>query len=345
VYPTVDDSTVINGTTYASWWANFLTYNVLTSPNLPNAPVPATAYPYDTNYGRISASTANGGSCGASWTTVAPLGAIFAGPLTNGVGDGNQGFCHTFKFMSKSDSVNPRPGEICWRRDATANDPTNLPPNSAANATLEFGSPRCSSPTNPSDPLIMEFMTPWGLGRWSTGPDSTYQYRGSALIYVHQSPVSISQTLQSTCSAAPCTNEKFPENNLLMLIVRNGNVSIANTGGPANDVVDRFMAYVYTEKDISVRKHSNLIGSLRAQQFCFNNASAANCSVGGGGGFPRFYQASFTDLRQIPAELPASSGASGNRWVADLVPRFWMQCRRGPGDTLPTTPTGTCQYQ
>ena len=38
-------------------------------------------------------------------------------------------------------------------------------------------------------------------------------------------------------------------------------------------------------------------------------------------------------------------GLSGDRWLVNLVPRFWIECRRGPGNTLPTTPTGTCQYQ
>jgi len=27
------------------------------------------------------------------------------------------------------------------------------------------------------------------------------------------------------------------------------------------------------------------------------------------------------------------------------VLRFWIECLRGPVDTLPTTPTGICQYQ
>ena len=38
-------------------------------------------------------------------------------------------------------------------------------------------------------------------------------------------------------------------------------------------------------------------------------------------------------------------GVSGDRWLVNIVPRFWIECRRGPGDTLPITPTGICQYQ
>ena len=124
-------------------------------------------------------------------------------------------------------------------------------------------------------------------------------------------------------------------------------MEIANTGTATTDVVERFMAYVYSERYVRIQKQTNLVGSLRAQQFCFNNSSATNGCAGVGPPFgnPRFYQASFIDLRRIPAELPASSGDSGDRWLVNVVPRFWIECRRGPGDTLPTTPTGTCQYQ
>jgi Tfp pilus assembly protein PilX len=351
LYPTVADPTVIGPTAYTDWWASYLTDHVLTNPNLANAPIPATAYPYDNNYARINASNANGGSCGATYTTGTSLGNIISGGLDDGTGDGVKGFCHTFKYLSKSDPVNPRPGEICWRRNvnSVSNNVANLPPNYTTTPTLEFGSPSCDVPTTPADPAILEFLRHFRLSR-SGAADHTYQYRGAALIYLHDNnPVDIEQTLQTTCSTPaatpPCVGERFPENNLLIFVLRNGSVNIASSGDATHDVVDRFMAYVYTEADISVQKRSNLIGSLRAQQFCFNNASAGSCSVSGANGNPRFYQASFTDLRKIPAEVPASSGDSGNRWLVDVVPRFWIECRRGPGDVLPPTPTGTCQYQ
>jgi len=349
VYPSVADATVIGPTAYTDWWASYLTDHVLLNPNLANAPIPATAYPYNANYGRITASPANGGSCGPNYTSASSLGPIFNGGLDDGNGDGSKGFCHTFKYLSKNDPVNPKPGEICWRRNvnSVSNNVNNLPPNYTTQATLEFGSPSCDVPTSPSDPLVMEFLSHFAVVR--SGPDHVYQYRGAALIYLHDNTVDIQQTLQTTCSTPaatpPCVGERFPENNLLILVTRNGSVNIANSGNAAQDIVDRFMAYVYTERDISVRKQSNLIGSLRAQQLCFNNASSGNCSVGGANGNPRFYQASFIDLRKIPAEVPSSSGDSGNRWLVDVVPRFWIECRRGPGDVLPPTPTGTCQYQ
>lgn len=133
----------------------------------------------------------------------------------------------------------------------------------------------------------------------------------------------------------------------MFVLTGSGHVEIANTGNAGNDVVLRFMAYVYSESWVKVQKVTNLVGSLRAGQFCFNNSAGTNgcAGVGAQNGNPRFYQASFIDLRKIPAELPASSGGSGDRWLVDVVPRFWILCRRGPGDTLPTTPTGTCQYR
>ena len=199
---------------------------------------------------------------------------------------------------------------------------------------------------------MIEFIRRFRLER--QGGDDTYQYRGSALIYLGQNDLNVKQGLQTTCSASPCGNDvngrgqKFPENNLLMFVLRGGgNVEIANTGNGANDVVERFMAYVYAERSVRVQKQTNLIGSLRAQQFCFNNSSGTNGCGGVGAQFgnPSFFQANFIDLRKIPAELPASSGDSGDRWLVNIVPRFWIECRRGPGDTLPTTPTGTCQYR
>jgi len=38
-------------------------------------------------------------------------------------------------------------------------------------------------------------------------------------------------------------------------------------------------------------------------------------------------------------------GVSGNRWLVNILPRFWIACDRGPRDTLLITPAGACQYQ
>jgi hypothetical protein len=372
-YPTADLGTVINGTTYANWFADFMVDHTRTNAALAGGPVfapnavsagetiliapAALPVPLDNaEFARISGERANGGYCGdgilhstsSDYRTAGFLQSILNG-LDASTTDGNQGFCHTFKFMNKAGAI--QVGEICWRRNVlspsnlTARGTANLPPNYVAMPTLEFGSPSCAFPTDPSNPLLINYNGNWRFAR-NGGPENTYQYRGSAIIYLNQGDLDVEQGLQTTCTASPCTNERFPENNLLVFVSRgNGSVRIANTGGGGSDIVARFMAYVYTERSVQVQKVTNLIGSLRAQQFCFNNSSGAGCGVAGANGNPSFFQASFQDLRKIPAELPASSGVTGDRWLVNIVPRFWIECRRGPGDTLPTTPTGTCQYQ
>jgi Tfp pilus assembly protein PilX len=357
VYPTADDTTTINGTVYPSggggWWAGFMWYNTnccAGNPLLAGPPVfqPLLPSPVALTDAHLVSVSANGGYCGSTYQT-GNFGSAFAsaGGLTEHYPGTSTdwGFCHTFKFVNKAGAVTV--GEICWRRGVLPGslNLVNLPPNYATAPTLEFGSPSCDVPTDPSNPLLIYHDNTWRIG-YTVNPPKDFEYRGSAIIFTKNGLVDIRNTLQTTCTASPCTGERFPENSLLILVNRSAqDVHIANNNG--GEPVNRFMGYVFSEGGIKNQFLTNLVGSLRAQQFCFNNsAGTSGCGgVGGGGGNPRFYQASFQDLRKIPAELPASSGASGDRWLVNVVPRFWIECRRGPGDTLPTTPTGTCQYQ
>ncbi len=365
LYPLASDGTVINGTTYANWWAGFMVTNTNAglNPLLVGAPLEQPVGVPLTD-GRLNAAVANGGYCGSNYAqglfgnTFSSAGGMTDSALVDPVPPpppyvAVNGFCHTFKFVNKIGAV--QVGEICWRRGVLPGslNTANMYPGynpvfpSQSVPTLEFGSPSCDVPTDPSAPLLIHHADTWRIG-FTQQPPRDYQYRGSAIIFTNNGLISIENTLQTTCAASPCTGQKFPENNLLILINRQGqNVEIANNNS-ANPV-NRFMGYVFSEGGIKSQYLSNLVGSLRAQQFCFNNSGATNgCSgIGGAGGDPRFYQASFQDLRKIPAELPASSGDSGDRWLVNIVPRFWMECRRGPDplETLPTTPTGTCQYQ
>ena len=354
VYPTTNDTTTINGAPYV-WWSEFMVTmtNSALNPLLLGAPAaqPLLPAPVVLTDARLNSVNANGGYCGPTYASGNfGVSAFGGGGLNEGFpGNPAYGFCHTFKFVNKAGAVTV--GEICWRRNVntpsnwTPEGAANLPPNYLNAPTLEFGSPSCSAPTNPSNPLLIHHQNTWRIA-YTINPPTDFQYRGSAIIFTGNGHIYIENTLQSTCTAAPCAGERFPENNLLILINRQAqDVDIANNNG--GQPVNRFMGYVFTEGAIKNQFITNLVGSLRAQQFCFNNsASTSGCAgVGGGGGNPRFYQASFPDPRKIPAELPASSGASGDRWLVNIVPRFWMECRRGPGDTLPTTPTGTCQYQ
>jgi Tfp pilus assembly protein PilX len=350
-YPSTSDRTLINGTSYTTWEgtgpAGFMVGHAQTDPLLAGAPLaqPASAV---LSTGRMDFVDANGGYCGPVYQT-GKFGVALSSP--HGLSEhfpgagADWGFCHTFKFVNKAGAVTV--GEICWRRGVLAGSLNliNLPPNFATAPTLEFGSPSCDVPTDPSSPLLIYHQGTWRIGT-TVSPPRDFQYRGSAIIFTGNGHIHIENTLQTTCTASPCAGQRFPENNLLILINRNGgDVDLANT--VATDVVNRFMGYVYSEGTIKNQFLTNLVGSLRAQQFCFNNSTGTSgCGgVGSPGGNPRFYQASFQDPRKIPAELPASSGDSGDRWLVNIVPRFWIECRRGPGDTLPTTPTGTCQYQ
>jgi Tfp pilus assembly protein PilX len=332
VYPTTQDPTVIAGTPYANWATDF----------------------FDTHSYRVDNVYPNGGNCGPTYAFSVGfnrIGDAFQSLDDDATGGRVQaGFCHTFNFTNKFGTATT--AEICWKRNVNSPavpPPTNLPPNYNIMPTLEFGIPSCNVPNDPSNPLLI-----LNLGRFRTRkllpppPILTIQYRGAAIIAIANGSIDIEQSLQTTCAATnpTCAGERFPENNLLILIQRDGRDTDIAYNTPAAEPVERFMAYVFAEGRIRAWRQTNIVGSLRARQICFNNHSAVGClGVGFGSGNPRFYQASFVDLRKIPEELPASSGASGDRWLVNVVPRFWMVCRRGPGDTLPTTPTGTCQYQ
>jgi Tfp pilus assembly protein PilX len=341
-YPTTDDSTVIAGATYASWRANFF--------------VAARGVP------ALDPVVATGGSCSNAgnaffYGSVSATGLI--GSAFNSLDDTNnlgpealRGFCHQFSFTKKDGVVVPL-AEICWKRNFGANPASanslNLPPNYDTMPTLEFGIPSCDQPSSPSNPLLFQNWREFRTRK--NAVDVTIQYRGSAIILLQGNDINIEQTLQTTCATLnpTCLGERFPEDNLLVLIQRgSANTDIA-FNNPGTDRVERFMAYVFSENRIRAWRQTNIVGSLRGQQICFRNNSASGCGGSGhGAGIPGFYQASFIDSRQIPEELPASSGTSGDRWLVNVVPRFWMVCRRSPTDTLltlPTTPTGTCQYQ
>jgi Tfp pilus assembly protein PilX len=386
LYPTASDSTVINGTPYADWWADFMVFNTWAglNPVLLGAPAQQPAGVALTD-AKLDNAGANGGYCGPAYAQGGLLGHTdsFGARFSNAGGipmmdsalpdfppmppppylSSINGFCHTFKFVNKAGTI--QVGEICWRRGVIGgvagvpgnttspggNNKLNMYPGynwafpGRSVPTLEFGSPSCDVPTNPSNPLLIFHYNPWRIGFTNQSPKD-YEYRGSAIIFTRNGGIAIENTLQTACAVSPCTGQRFPEDNLLILINRQGaEVDIANN--LSAQPVNRFMGYVFSEGAVKTQYISNLVGSLRAQQFCFNNStSTSGCGgVTGAGGNPRFYQVSFQDLRKIPEELPASSGDTGNRWLVDIVPRFWIECRRGPGDVLPTTPTGTCQYQ
>jgi type IV pilus assembly PilX-like protein len=141
--------------------------------------------------------------------------------------------------------------------------------------------------------------------------------------------------------AAFCVTDCFPDNHLLALM-SDFTIDIATNGN-----LNRVQAFIFANQTLLNSQRSvNIVGALAAKNtLCFNGANAGACSVPGGGGPPQFFQANMYDPRNLPAALFAPSGLSGERWRVTPVPRFWIECRQGPTDTLPTTPSGICSYQ
>jgi hypothetical protein len=263
-------------------------------------------------------------------------------------------FRHTFTFTNKAGVVTT--AEMCWKRSALANPlnqgrfggdpgPYNLPSQGVLiqrPRTLEFGIPTCLDPNPPTNPVLLYWPWPVAISR----PDATqriYTYRGSAIIMQAGQSLQLEETLVSYCTvstAAPGTQcpagERFAEDHLMVFLTA-GTVDI----GMSLDNVNTVMAYVWTDQRMSIRRDTDIIGSLRGDHLCFQNASAAPCSTPGGGPDPYVFQATAQDLRKIPEELPGG-GASGDRWRVDSVPRFWMVCRPG---AVSSTPTANCGYQ
>jgi hypothetical protein len=257
--------------------------------------------------------------------------------------DGKGPFRHQFQFRDRGDNL--QTAEICWMRDQIpgpagpgTDKGTNPPPLNSR--MLEFGNPDCGTPSSPANPVLLWIQMAWGIDRSSGSP---YNYRGAAAI-VTSGGVQIDETLQSYCSAAPCTGEKFPENHLLA-VMATGNINLAMN----RPNVNRIMGYFFvTGANITVKQDVVIAGMLRADNICFRNSAGCG-GIGGGGKIPGFFQASFLDQRKIPHELPAPPEAplqrSGGRWQVTSVPQFWIECRRGSTDTLPPTPSGICGYQ
>jgi hypothetical protein len=168
-------------------------------------------------------------------------------------------------------------------------------------------------------------------------------YRGAAIWSTRQITLDGGLTaFNDGTGAAFCSTDCFPDNHLLVLM-SDFSIDIALNG----NINRRVMAFIFSNNNVvSAQRTVNIVGALAAKiNLCFNGASAGSCSVGGAGGPPQFFQANMYDPRNLPAALFAPSGLSGERWRVTPVPRFWLECRLGPTDALPTTPSGICSYQ
>jgi hypothetical protein len=319
-FPILNQAARVAGVDYGSWSTNFFyrnTTSIATDPVGGHPLLPLAAQDAHFNQFSAVARPANGGSCGLPYAGTVDMRAVWAS-LT----DLTPPFCHAFQFVNKRGVVTA--AEVCWRRTTGA----NLPP---AQPTLEFGIPTCAAPNTPASPIMIYRVGNVAVDR--AGAPDTYYYRGAAIVLA-VGAVQIEETLITSCAAAPCAGQKFPEHNLLALL-STGNISVAM--GNSNLSV---MAYLFTEATFQARRNVHIIGSVRAGTVCLTNSSSAVCSVSGGG-VPGIFHAGFPDPRRIPEELPVTSRNQGVRWVVDIVPRFWRECGPGP---LPTTPTGSCGY-
>jgi Tfp pilus assembly protein PilX len=267
-------------------------------------------------------------------------------------------FRHKFRFTDRLGTL--RDAEICWKRDGMSpgNRGTNVP---LIPYTLEFGIPTCATPSGPGNaiaptiPVMLWYGSPWGVD-YVGGAHVDINFRGWGLM-VTNATVFIDENFTPYCdnpgAASPCgpafpaagwqSGNKFPENHLFALMTTNG-IMLATL---QNDVRHIF-GYYWAMGNIGVRRDVNVIGMLRGSNVCFRNSAGCG-GIGGGGNIPGFFQASFLDQRKIPNELAApwevAGQPSGGRWHVTSVPQFWLECRRGPADTLPNTPSGICGYQ
>jgi hypothetical protein len=167
-------------------------------------------------------------------------------------------------------------------------------------------------------------------------------YRGAAIWSTRQIRLDGGLTAFSDgTGAAGCVTDCFPDDHLLVLM-SDFSIDIATSGN-----VNRVMAFIFSNNNVlSARNRVYMSGAIAAKiSLCFQNSGAGSCAVGGGAQPPHFFQANMYDPRNLPAALFAPSGLSGERWRVTPVPRFWLECRVGPTDTLPTTPSGICSYQ
>ncbi len=167
-------------------------------------------------------------------------------------------------------------------------------------------------------------------------------YRGAAIWSTRQVRLDGGLTAFSDgTGAAGCVTDCFPDDHLLVLM-SDFSIDIATSGN-----VNRVMAFIFSNNNVlSARHRVYLSGAIAAKiSLCFQSSSAGSCSVGAGVQPPQFFQANMYDPRNLPAALFAPSGLSGERWRVTPVPRFWLECRVGPTDPLPTTPSGICSYQ
>ena len=83
------------------------------------------------------------------------------------------------------------------------------------------------------------------------------------------------------------------------------------------------------------RKQTNTVGTAMGYRLCFAGGSSPCPS---GGNVPSFFQI-FPDKDNLVATITIPFGAA---FTVASVSRYWVECRRTPGDSLPP---GLCSYR
>ncbi len=295
---------------------------------------------------------------------------------TTGLTDTTAAFTATVRFYDQNNQY--MKAQICWQRSGVGAPPANTLEFGAAIPDSSGTPPTCDTPAPSSNPLFLYFpsSTPatTGFTVQRVGGPSDYSYRGSAVVMTN-GLVKVEerlQTCQTTGAGSACQGHQFTANSSLTLItwggnsgvcaggVKCGNMDLGNDTSSAS--LDRIMGLFYAGCDpadpacgnattttcppsaidsssrckgfLASRKQTNIVGSATGYRLCFAGGSAP-CEPGGN--VPSFFQV-HPDKDNFIAKIGTPGGGSYS--VRPVVP-YWAECKRAPGDTLPT---GLCAY-
>lgn len=288
-------------------------------------------------------------------------------PIINSLGsaagltDGTSPFSVMVRFYDRNNQY--MKAQICWQRSVSG-----MPIN-----TLEFGqaipnsdltAPTCDIPAPSSAPLFLYFpsSTPatTGFNIQRVGGPVDYNYRGSAWVLTN-GLVQIEerfQTCQTTAAGSPCLNHQFTANSSLTVMTWGGNSGVCAGSAACGNMyladstanVDRIMGLFYAGCDaadtacsggsatkgfLRSRKQTNTVGTAMGYRLCFAGGSSPCPS---GGNVPSFFQV-FPDKDNLVATITIPLGAA---FTVASVSRYWVECKRAPGDLLPP---GLCSYR
>jgi len=94
-----------------------------------------------------------------------------------------------------------------------------------------------------------------------------------------------------------------------------------------------------TKGILTSKQQTNLVGTALGYVLCFAIVGGGNPACPNGGQVPSFFQV-IPDSNNLVASIGTPGGGT---FTVVSVQRYWVECKRTPGDTLPLT--GFCSYQ